>query len=340
MTMLRPSSRTIAAGLAGAIAAINAPVAVAEDFFAGKTVKIVVGFSPGGGYDTYARALARSYGAHIPGKPSVIVQNMPGAASLKSVLYLDMGAPQDGTVINTFNNGVILESMTTPEKVKVRFNDFHWIGSTTRDFRVCYAWHTTGIKSIKEVMGSKEFILGGTSKGATSYINGAIMKNLLGVNVKHVLGFQGSNEVRIAVERGETTGDCGSWSSLPVDWRRDKKIISLVQFSKERSDDMPAGIPYAGDLVDDPKKKALVDFMLATNDLGKPYIMSKKVPIDRVKILREAFDKTMKDADFLANAKKLTLPITPINGEESEKIVAMIYAATPEMVQAAIKAVE
>lgn len=332
-----------AAKLSVAVAALtmsSAATMAQDDFFSGKTVKIVVGFSPGGGYDTYARALARDIGKYIPGKPAVIVQNMPGAASLKSVLYLDMGAPQDGTVINTFNNGVILESMTNPDKVKIKFTDVRFIGSTTRDFRVCYAWHTQGIKSIKDVQGSRQFILGGTSKGATAYINGAIMGNLLGVNIKHVLGFQGSNEQRIAVERGETTGDCGSWSSIPDDWKRDKKIVPLVQFSTERSEDMPAGIPYAGDIVSDPKNKALVDFMLATNDLGKPYIVSKLVPADRLATLRKAFDDTMKDAEFLANAKKLNLPVTPVNGEESEKIVQKIYSATPEMVAAAIKAVE
>ncbi|MFM1816033.1 MAG: hypothetical protein RLZ98_2728 [Pseudomonadota bacterium] len=342
MKMLRSTASVIAlAGIVGAGLSLSSVESHANDFYNGKTVRLIVGFSPGGGYDTYARALARQYGKHIPGNPSVIVQNMPGAGSVKSIQYIDVGAPTDGTVINSFNNGVLIESLTNPAKVKVKLNNYHYIGSTTRDFRVCYAWHATGIKSVKEIMGGgKQFIIGGTSKGASSYLNAALLGNVIGVNVKHVLGFPGSAEVRIAVERGETSGDCGSYSSIPDDWIKNNKIVPLVQFSKEKSDDMPAGIPYAGDLVDDQKKKEIIEFVLAPNDIGKPYIVSKKVPMDRVKILREAFNATMKDPEFLAHAKKLTLPITPFTGEQAVQVVAKIYSATPETIKAAIKAVD
>ena len=336
----KSTAAVTASALSLLLVGASSTLAATPDFYKGKTVRIVVGFSSGGGYDTYARTLARHILKHIPGKPRVIVQNMPGAASLKSILYLDAGAQKDGTVIASFNHGVILESMTNPKKVKVKLNNYHYIGSTTRDFRICYAWHKSGITSLGDVMGKRQFILGGTSKGASSYINGAILKNVIGVNVKHVLGYPGSAEQRISVERGELSGDCGSWSSIPDNWIKNKKIIPIVQFSKDRSEDMPEGIPYAVDLVKDPKKKALLEFMIASNDIGKPYILSKKVPIDRVRILRAAFDATMKDKDFLASAGKLGLPITPVGGAEVEKIVAKIYQTPPLLVQAAIKAAD
>lgn len=330
-------------GIAGIALALTSTANLADDFYNGKTVKFVVGFSPGGGYDTYARALVRHIGKHIPGNPTVIVQNMPGAGSLKSIRYLDTGGATDGTVINSFNNGMLIQAMTEPEKVQLKFTDYQFIGSTTRDFRVCYVWHATGIKSVKEMMrpDGKQFILGGTGKGTASFVNGAVLDNVVGVNVKHVLGFPGSAEVRISVERGETTGDCGTYSSIrPRNWVTEKKIIPFVQFSKDKSDDMPDGIPYAGDLVTDQKKKDLIDFMLAPNDIGKPYIVSNKVPLERVKTLRTAFNATMKDKDFVADANKLELPITPLTGELCEQIVKKIYATPDDIVKAAIKAVE
>lgn len=303
-------------------------------------MRIIVGFPPGGGFDIYARAIARELGKYIPGAPTIIVQNMPGAASLNSVKYMDVGAPQDGTAINTFNGGVILDSLTNPDRIGLKLTDYQFIGSAARDVPVCYAWHTAGINSLKDITTDKQFILGNTTRGSSTYINGSILKNLLGVNLRHVLGFPGSSEQRLAIERGEITGDCGSWSSIPVDWLKNNRVVPLVKFSQQTADGLPASIPYVGDLISEPAKKDLVAFVLASAELGKPYIVSRKVPADRVKVLRTAFDQTMMDRDFLATSSKLGLPISPVSGGEAEGVIRRIYAAPSQIVQQSLQFLE
>lgn len=315
-------------------------MAAADDFYKGKTVNIVVGFSPGGGYDTYARTLARHIGNHIPGEPTVIVQNMPGAGSLTAVRALEATQPKDGTVIVTFNPGQITESLTDPGKVKLKFSDYAFIGSITRDFRVCYAWHATGIKNWDDLTKTKEFILGATAPGVSSYVNGAILRNVFGLKVRQVVGFPGSAEQRLAIERGELHGDCGSWSSIPDDWVREKKINPLVRFSPVSTPDMPANIPYSGALAKTEEQKRILNIVGAAGELGRPYIVSKQVPKDRLEILRKAFDATMRDKAFLSDAEKQSLPVNPANGEEAEKVIAEIYSASPDLVEKAKNAIK
>jgi len=302
------------------------------DFYKGKTITILVGFSPGGGYDQYARVLARHMGRHVPGNPDMIVQNQPGAGSLNAVRQLDATQAKDGTVIGAFNPGLITESITDPAKVKFNFSEVAWVGSVTRDFRVCYTWHTTGVKNWDDLVKDPEIILGGTGKGTGSYVNGAILRNLFGIKVKHVLGFPGSAEQRLAVERGELEGDCGSWSSVPPEWIRDKKINPIVTFSPAESSELPAGVPYLGTFAKTDEQRAVLEMLIAAGELGRPFIMSKAVPTERLNILRRAFDETMKDAQFLAESQKQALPVNPIDGVEATKIIEQIYKASPAIV--------
>lgn len=311
----------------------------ADEFYKGKQVTMVVGFSAGGGYDQYARVLARYMGEHIPGKPNLIVQNMPGAGSLTSVRYLDATAPKDGTTITAFNPGVITDAVLDPDKVKVKMSEFNYLGSITRDFRACYAWKASGIKGLADMQGGREFIMGATGPGTSNYINGAMMKNLLGFNVKQVLGFPGSNEQRIAVERGELNGDCGSWSSVPEDWIKGDKIVPIVSFSPGRTPDMPV-IPFARDLIKDSEKLAVLDMLIAAGEIGRPFIVSKAVPAERVAVLRAAFDKTMTDPGFVEETKKMALPVYPMGGAEAQKIVEKIYTTPADIIAKAKKAVE
>lgn len=333
------NSKSFTALAAGLAVASNAPGALAQDFYKGKTVNIVVGFSPGGGYDTYARAVSRYITKHIPGQPTIVVQNMPGAGSLKSVLYVQASAPKDGTVVTAFNPGVITDSLLNPEQVKVKMNDFFYLGSVTRDFRVCYAWHTSNIKSWDDLVAGKPFILGSTGKGSSSYVNGAILRNVFQFNVKQVMGYPGSAEQRIAIERGELDGDCGSWSSISEDWVKGNKITPFVQFGEKATPDMPQNIPYVADK-GNAEQKQILAVLLAAGQLGRPYIMSKMVPADRIAIMRKAFMDTMADSDFLADAKKQNLPVNPVDGVEAGKIIDEIYAAPADVVAKAKKAVE
>jgi tripartite-type tricarboxylate transporter receptor subunit TctC len=309
------------------------PALAQETFFRGKTVTVVVGYSAGGGYDQYARLVARHVGRHIPGSPTVIVQNMPGAASMTAVRHLDANAAKDGMVITTFDPGLILETIASPEVYKVKFSDYQWIGTLLRDIRVCYASTASGIKSWDEMMSRKEFLIGNTAKGSNAYVNGAILRKVFHAPVRQISGYPGSNEQRLALERGELDGNCGSWSAVPQDWLVNRRINPLVRFSAKRPPDMPANVPYVVDLATTQEQRDLLTILNASGELGRPFIVARQVPADRVKSLRTAFETMLKDDSFLAEAQKQNLPLDPVTGEEAEKIMAMIYAAPPALAQ-------
>jgi tripartite-type tricarboxylate transporter receptor subunit TctC len=260
---------------------------------------------------------------------------MPGAASLKSVQHLDATAPKDGTVITAFNPGLITQSMTIPKKIRVKFTDVAWLGSMGEDLRVCYTWGATGLKTWNDVVKAPQFILGDTGAGSSSYVNQRMVKDLFGVKLKQVLGYPGSAEKRLAIERGELQGDCSSWTSLPDDWIREKKINVVLRFSEDVALGLSKSIPYGKDLLKDPKMKQVYDVLMAPSEIGRPYIMSKAVPADRIKLLRTAFDETLKDKALLADADKQRLIISPINGAKVQSMLKEIYSAPPEVVASA-----
>src|SRR5947209_6927860 len=184
--------RALAAVLALILIAADARADAVADFYRGKQISIVVGYGTGGGYDVYARALARHFGRHIPGNPTVVVQNMPGAASLKSVQYLSAGAPADGTLIVTFNPGLITQALTAPDKVPVKFLDYSWIGNVSEDFRVCFTWNATGIRSWRDFLARDKVVFGNTGVGTSAYIDDRILSELFGVKLHAVMGYPGS----------------------------------------------------------------------------------------------------------------------------------------------------
>ena len=319
-------------------AAILATPAAAQDvatFYSGKTVRIVVGFSAGGGFDQYARAVARHIGHYIPGNPSVIVQNMPGAASLNSVKYLAAAAPTDGTVINAFNPGLITQSLTVPDKIGVNFLDFGWIGSITEDFRACHTWNGTGIRSWQELLSRPKVVFGNTGVGTASYIDGRILSELFGVKVHQVLGYPGTTEKRIAIERGELDGDCTGWPAIPEAWVRDGKITVHLRFSRTLIPGMPPSAAVARDILTDPRKQQILDVLTASSIVGRPYIAPKATPADRLAALHRAFDATMKDAEFLAEAAKQQLTVSPMTGAEVESFLKDLSRTPPDLVSAA-----
>jgi tripartite-type tricarboxylate transporter receptor subunit TctC len=317
--------------LALVIGPLISPALAESDFYKGKTVTLVVGYSVGGGYDQYARVLARHLGGHIAGNPSVLVQNMPGAASLTSVRYLDATAPKDGTAITIFDPGLITESFASPDVFKVKFSDFQWIGTMLRDVRICYAWGATGIRTWDDMMARKEFLIGTTAKGSNAYVNGAILRKVFDAPVRQIAGYPGSNEQRMAIERGELEGNCGSWSAMPQDWVVNGKFNALVRFSPKRPADMPVSVPFIGDLATTQGQRDLLTVLNASTELGRPLIVAKEVPADRVKTLRAAFQATLSDSAFLAEAQAQSLPLDPVAGEEAETVVNGIYSAPPEL---------
>jgi tripartite-type tricarboxylate transporter receptor subunit TctC len=305
-------------------------------FYRGKTMRIVVGFSSGGGYDIYARVLARHIGRYIPGNPTVVVQNMPGAASLKSVQFLTIGAPTDGTLITTFNPGLITQSLTAPDKVGgVNFLDYAWVGNVSEDFRVCYTWNGTGIKTFQELLARPKVNFGNTGVGTSAYIDNRILSELFGVKVNMIKGYPGSADKRIAIERGELDGDCGSWTSMPEEWLRDSKITIHIRFSRTLVPGMPPSAAAARDLLTDPRKRDIFNLLTASAVVGRPYIAPKGVPADRLAALRAAFDATMKDPEFLADSEKQHLAVTPMTGAEVETFVKDLYRTPPDIAAAA-----
>jgi tripartite-type tricarboxylate transporter receptor subunit TctC len=323
----------VAALIALFIFTVPSSAQAVADFYKGKTVRLIVGFTPGGGYDAYTRLLAKHYGRFVPGKPDIIVNNMPGASSLKSVQYLDAGGTKDGTVLTAFNPGLIVQSMTEPSQFPVNFTKYAWIGSISEDIRVCYMWGATGIKTWEEVLKRDKVIFGETGKGSSAYVNERILKDVFGVKLQQVLGYPGSAEKRLAIERGELDGDCGAFSSISPDWVRDKKINVFIRFEQHLAPGMTADSPYAPDLAKDAKQKQLLMLLNASGDFGRPYIASKDIPQDRLKALRDAFDEVVKDKEFLADADKQQLPVVaPLTGDAAAKLVGDIYTAPPDVV--------
>ena len=303
---------SLAVGLGMAAAAVAQPAA---DFYKGKTVSLVVGFTPGGGYDTYARVLSRHFGAQIPGQPNVIVQNMPGAGSLTAVRYLDSNAPKDGTVISAFNPGIITDSLVEDVKTRFNFTSVAWVGSITRDFRVCYVWHGIGVKNWDDAMKRKELMMGSVAVGTGAYINGQILKNVFNMPVRQVLGYPGSAEQRIAIERGELDGECGSWSSVSEDWVKNKLAVPIVRFSPVRTPDIPEDVPFIGDKAKTQEQRDLVDLLITAGELGRPYVISKQVPQDRLATLRASFDGELVVDSFAGGRRRSRTTVVLVNSE-------------------------
>jgi tripartite-type tricarboxylate transporter receptor subunit TctC len=315
-----------------ALGVVVAAPARADDFYKGKTFTIVVGFSPAGGYDTYARVLARHIAAHIPGHPSVIVQNMPGAGSVTAVRYLNLTAPRDGTVMAIFNPGVVTQSVVAPERVNINFGDYAWVGVVAPELRVCYGYGPNGVRSWDDMMHRQQFVIGSTGKGSGNYLNGAMLRAIFHAPVKQVLGFPGSAEQRLAVERGELDGDCGAYSSIPTEWLKNGLAHAFVRFSRERPPEVPESAVYIGALAASDRQRQILQVLNGGDELGRMFIMSKMAPADRIATMRKAFDDTMKDPDFLAEMAKLELPVHPLSGAEADAIAAEMANTPPDIV--------
>jgi len=303
----------------------------AKTFYAGKTLKLVVGLPPGGGADAYARVVQRHLGRHIPGSPSIVTQNMPGAGSLRSVMSLN-SSPEDGTVMAHFSSALLTEAITAPDRVKVDFRNFSWIGNVSEDVRVCYIRSAIGARNWPELMAREQVIFGATAPGTAGNVDTAMLRNLFGVRVKQVQGYAGSADKRLAVNRGEIDGDCGGWTSVPEDWLREGKIYVMIRLSPTLVSGMDKSVPWGGDLVKDANERKVYDFLVAPERLGRLFMVARKVPADRVAVLRAAFDAMVADPEFLAEAEKTKLLVTPMKGDEVTRHVRELYATPADLV--------
>jgi tripartite-type tricarboxylate transporter receptor subunit TctC len=301
------------------------------DFYAGKRITMIIGFSAGGGVDIYGRLVARYLTRHIPGHPTVIPQNVPGAQGVQALRSLEANQPKDGTVITTFTPNLVVMAFTTPAQATVDFSSYQWIGSVGQDQRICYMWHQKGVKTWDDLVKRDEVIMGGTGSEWPQ----VVLQKLLGVKLKVVRGYPGSAEKRLAIQRGEVDGDCSGITGVPPDWIRDGKIDVLVRFG-ESAEGLPPGSVYAGDLLKkDPAKAPILAMLNAAGDIGRPFVVSKDVPAERVAILREAFAKTVADPEFKADIEKLGLDATPTPGEVLQARIEALYTTPPEVIAAA-----
>jgi len=314
-------------------------LALSQDFYKGKTLTIMVGLPPGGGFDANARLLARHLGRYIPGTPTVIVVNAPGASSAKSVVRLDVNLPTDGTVIDAFNFGLIDDSLLQPDKIRIDFRHYAWIGSISEDVTTCYVWRSDGPKTIAEMKAGGHYFFGNAGVGASEDINIKILRRVFGVDITQASGYSGSADVRIAIERGELDGDCGSWSSVPEDWTKSPKFHPVLRTAASVPDGMSPDVPYVLDIAPNSAARKIIRFLVADGDLGRPFIASRAIPADRIRILQAAFAAAVKDRDFIAGAKALRLPVSPRTGEEAARTVEQLYATPPDIIDAARKVV-
>jgi tripartite-type tricarboxylate transporter receptor subunit TctC len=330
------SSSSLVFAFALCAAAADSQSAMAADsrpFYAGKTMYLIVGEPPGGGSDAYARLLARHLPRHIPGTPGIVVQNLPGAGTLKSVMYINTTAPSDGTAMATFSSALIAQALLAPQRVGVDFRKYSWIGNISEDVRVCYVWGASGVKTIEDMRNRpKEIFMGATAPGTAGNADTAMLRNLFGVRIRQVQGYSGSADKRLAVERGEIDGDCGGWTAIPEDWLRDKKINVVVRLSPTLIPGMDRGIPFGGDLMKDASERRIYDFLTAPERLGRVFMVSSKVPADRVAILRAAFDETVKDPGFVAEAQRARLIVTPMAGAEVASRIGELYETPPDLI--------
>lgn len=332
-----PVVAALAFGFALAAPAAANPV---EEFYRGKTVSVVIGYSVGGGYDAYARLVARHMGKHLPGRPNLVPQNMPGAGSLRAAQYLYSVAPKDGTVFGVVGRGIPMEPLFG--RADFDSTKFTWLGSVTDEISVCAAWHSSPVKRWDELM-TRELVVGGNGSGSDPDVFALLLKNVFGAKIRLVTGYPGSNDIGLAMERGEVSGRCGwSWGSLKSrngDWLKDKKINLLVQFALEKHPELP-DVPLIMDYAKTEQQRQILKLIMARQITGRPFFGPPGIPDDRKQALRAAFDATMKDAEFLAEAEKAKMEVDPVSGAKVEALLVELYQTPRNVIEEAARAIQ
>jgi len=328
----------LAAALVTALPGSMARAQSPADFYKGKTVEFYIGYSVGGGYDLYARTIARHIGKHIPGNPTVVPKNMEGAGSLRLANWLFRVGAKDGSVIGTIGRGTGFDPILGQQGAQFDGTKFTWLGSANNEVSVCVSWNaTSGIAKFEDLL-SKEMTVGGTSSSADTDQFPRIMNGVLGTKMRIVSGYPGGNDVVLAMERGEVKGRCGwSWSSVMSThrvWLDEKKMTVLAQLALQKHPDLP-DVPLIIDLAKTDEQKQILKLIFARQVMGRPYLAPPGIPADRAAALRQAFMDTMTDKDFLADAEKAQLEITPVDGAGIQKLVTEVYQTPPEVAKKA-----
>jgi tripartite-type tricarboxylate transporter receptor subunit TctC len=309
-----------------------------SDFYAGRNVQLIIGYAPGGGYDDYARMLGRHIARHIPGNPTVVVQNMPGAGSLRAANYLYNIAPKDGSVFGGFARGIFLDPLLgRTDAMRYTAAKFGWLGSISTDVGVCAFRSDAGIDSWAD-MRTKHYKIGATGAGADSDVFPNLLRKMFNLPMQLVSGYQSAAETVLAIQRGEVDGRCGwSWSTLSTrnrDLWLTKQIKVVLQLTDKKLAEL-AEVPSVLDVAASPEQQAILKLIIARQTMARPYVAPPGVPADRLMALRNAFEATLKDPEFLADAKRQGLDVRPLTGAEADELIEQVYTTSPDVVKLA-----
>jgi len=322
---------------AALLVAASVQAETTEEFYGRQPLRIIIGYGPGSGYDTYGRLLARHLGRFVPGNPSVVVQNMPGAGAITATNHLYNLAAKDGSVIGIVASSALLEPVYGREGARFDPAQFTWIGNIDESIGTCSVWHTSGIERLDDLK-TKEVVFGASGPAGVNSQHAAALKNLLGLKIKLVQGYPGATEVKLAMVKGEIHGGCGfalsSLKSAHGHEFRSGQIKPIVQLAIEQHPDLE-GVPHVYDYAKSDEDRQVFDLVFGSHVLGRPVAAPPGIPEDRKLALRKAFMETMSDPTFRAEADKLNLPIKPTDGVGVEKFFARFLGAPKTVVQRA-----
>ena len=307
-----------------------------EDFYRGKSLKLLVSAAVGGGADLYARVFARHYGKHIPGHPTFVVQNVPGAAGLLVAGQMQKSAPRDGSVIAFLQRNNLVEPLLADHDLGFDPRRLNWLGSLNKDTYVIVAWHTAPVKTIEDAL-HRELVLGNTGGGTENVTFPLLLNRTLGTKFKLVRGYKGSDEVALAIERGEVQGRAITWTTLRSDhanWLAENKVNVLVQLAMRRLQDLPV-VPSALEYVKSASDRQLFEFMFAPLEAGRPIALPPDTPPDRLAALRKAFAELAADPEFLAEITSRGGSVEFFAGDQTQALIENIYRTPPEILSKA-----
>jgi len=331
--------KTVGSATALVVLAGLACAAGVEDFYKGCNVTLVIGYSVGGGYDAYARLLGRFIGKHIPGNPAIVPEQMTGAGSLRSANFIYSVAAKDGSVFGTFSRSMGISPLV--DKAEFDSRKFTWLGSVTDDNTICVTWNTSPIKTWDDFL-TKPSKFGGEGAGSDPDIWTLLYKNVFGAKAQLVSGYPGTNDVVLAMERGEVDGLCGiSWSTIKSrhpEWLTGHSVNIIVQAALKKEPEISA-VPLATDLTKTPEQLQIIKLLLVSQAMARPFAAPPDIPADRKAALIAAFDATMKDADFLAEAQKLSFDVRPVDATTIDAMLAEVYQTPKDVIARATKAI-
>jgi tripartite-type tricarboxylate transporter receptor subunit TctC len=343
---MRTSAATlalVAVTMAAAAYPVVSSAQTVEAFYKGKTIDLIVGGAAGGGYDIYGRAVARHWGKHIPGNPTFAVRNMPGAAGMAMLRHTASAAVRNGLVVGTTFPLAILKPLMEKRDDYLP-TSFSYIGSANQETRVCLATKSQPVKTMDDAL-TREVVMGGNAPGGAPHDTPIMLNNILGTKFKLVAGYPGTQEIALAVERGEVGGICGfGWTSLmsqQPQWVTDNKINIMVQIAMEP---YPAlvkmGVPMIWNWVKTDEQKRVLEFLMAEQVYGRPFLGPPGIPADRLAALRDGFMATMRDPEFLADAEKTGIEVDPVSGEKFEAMIKRVAGSPPDIIEKAVNALK